>query len=101
MKSRTKITSIMMLFAMVFSLVPAATLPLQVSAATCFQAQFLADVTVPDGTTYSPDTTFKKTWKLKNIGTCAWSKTDVSLVFDTGAVMGATAPVALESEVAV
>lgn len=101
MKSRTNITSIMLLFAMVLSLVPAATIPSQASAATCYQAQFLADVTVPDGTTYSPDTAFKKTWKLKNIGTCAWSKTDVSLVFDTGAVMGATSPVAMPNDVAV
>jgi Ig-like domain-containing protein len=101
MKSRTNITSIMVLFAMVLSLVPAVALPAQASAATCYQAQFLADVTVPDGTTYSPDTAFKKTWRLKNIGTCAWKKTDVSLVFDTGAVMGATSPVALPNDVAV
>jgi len=101
MKSRTKITSVMLLFAMLLSLVPAAALPSQVSAATCYQAQFVADVTVPDGSKYDPNAAFKKTWRLKNIGTCTWTKTDVSMIFDSGAQMGGSASVALPSDVAV
>jgi hypothetical protein len=31
--------------------------------------EFVADVSVPDGTTFKPGDTFVKTWKLKNSGT--------------------------------
>lgn len=94
MKSRTKITSAMLLLALVFSLLPALALPSGTSAAACFHAQFVADVTVPDGAKFEPNTTFKKTWRLKNIGDCAWN--GVTMVFDSGAQMGApaSAPVA-------
>jgi hypothetical protein len=91
----------MLLFALVLSMLPALALPSQASAAACYQAQFVADVTVPDGSKYNPDTAFKKTWKLKNIGTCAWSKTDVSMFFDSGTQMGAPASVPLPSDVPV
>jgi len=100
MKSRLKITSIMLLFAMAGSALPALALPTQASAAACYQAQFVSDVTVPDGTKYDPNIAFKKTWKLKNIGTCAWTTSD-SLIFDSGAQMGGPASVALPSAVAV
>jgi len=59
----------MLLIALVFSLAPALMLPTGASAATCDWAQFISDVTVPDGTKYEPGATFKKTWRLKNIGT--------------------------------
>jgi len=94
-----KLTSIMVLAAMMFSLVPAFASPTQASAATCYHAQFVADVTIPDGTKFEPNKTFKKTWRLKNIGTCAWNSADVSMVFDSGAQMGAPASVALPSTV--
>jgi len=100
MKSRLKITSMMLLFAMVVSVLPALALPAQVSAAACYQAQFVADVTVPDGTKYDANAAFKKTWRLKNIGTCAWSTSD-SMIFESGAQMGAPASVALPSNVPV
>lgn len=100
MKSRLKITSIMLLFAMVVSVLPALALPAQVSAAACYQAQFVADVTVPDGTKYDANTPFKKTWRLRNIGTCAWSTSD-SMIFESGAQMSAPASVALPSNVPV
>lgn len=101
MKTRVKLASIMLLFALVLSLVPAAAMPASVSAAqTCTdRAQFVADVTVPDGTRYDPGATFKKTWRLKNIGTCTWS-TSYSLVFDTGERMGAPASITFPSNVA-
>jgi hypothetical protein len=94
-----KMTSAMLLIALVFSLVPALTLPTSASAASCDWAQFITDVTVPDGTKYEPGATFKKTWRLKNIGTCTWS-TSYSLVFDSGAQMGAPASVKFPSSVA-
>lgn len=51
----------------------------------CDQALFVKDVTIPDGTVIAPGTTFKKTWRLRNIGTCQWS--GYSLVFDSGEAM--------------
>lgn len=49
----------------------------------CDWAAFVKDVTIPDGTVFKPDRDFTKTWQLKNIGTCTWSK-DYALVFVSG-----------------
>lgn len=68
-------------------------------AATCDWAQFIADVTVPDGTSYGPGTAFRKTWRLKNIGSCTWT-TSYALVFDSGEKMGAPSAVNFPSSVA-
>ncbi|NPV55547.1 MAG: hypothetical protein HPY76_02580 [Anaerolineae bacterium] len=54
----------------------------------CNQVQFVADVTVPDGTTFAPNAAFTKSWRLKNAGTCAWT-TDYALVYVSGAKMNA------------
>ncbi len=35
-------------------------------------AEFVADVTVPDGTVMDPGATFLKAWRVRNSGTCAW-----------------------------
>ncbi|MFT3891556.1 MAG: NBR1-Ig-like domain-containing protein [Anaerolineales bacterium] len=53
----------------------------------CDKAQYVADVTIPDGTNFSAGTTFIKTWRLKNVGTCTWT-TSYSLVFYSGEKMG-------------
>src|SRR3972149_5250122 len=97
MESRLKVVSVMLLAALVLSLVPAAMLPTPASAAACYHAQFIADVTVPDGATYDPGATFKKTWRLKNIGGCPWN--GVSLIFDSGTQMGGAASVPITSSV--
>jgi hypothetical protein len=94
MKTRVKVASALLLVALVLSVVPAAASPLSASAAqTCTdRAQFVADVTVPDGTRYDPGATFKKTWRLRNTGTCTWT-TAYTMVFDTGERMGNTSSV--------
>lgn len=56
----------------------------------CDQVQFIADVTVPEGTVFAPGQSFTKTWRLKNIGSCAWT-TAYQLVFDSGELMGGPA----------
>jgi len=101
MKSRVNVVSTLLLFALVLSALPAAALPASVSAAQACtdRAQFIADVTVPDGTRYDPGATFKKTWRLKNIGTCTWT-TSYALVFDTGERMGASASITFPSSIA-
>ncbi len=53
------------------------------------RAQFITDVTVPDGTTFPPNQTFVKTWRLKNVGTCTWT-TSYQLAFVSGNAMGGT-----------
>ena len=96
MKLVSKFATTLLLLALMLSIVPASAVqPAQ--AATAYWAQFVADVTVPDGTTYAPGTAFKKTWRLKNIGTSAWS--DVSLIFVSGEKMGAPTSAALPTTV--
>ncbi len=100
MKSRIPVGVVMMLVAMVLSWVPAATIAVTPAAADtpCDWAQFIADITVPDGTTYAAGTAFKKTWQLKNIGSCTWT-TSYSLVFSSGDRMGGPTSVNLPKSV--
>ncbi|HWQ83756.1 MAG TPA: NBR1-Ig-like domain-containing protein, partial [Anaerolineales bacterium] len=53
----------------------------------CNQAEFVRDVTIPDNTELQPGQSFTKTWRLRNIGSCAWT-TGYSLVFLSGDAMG-------------
>lgn len=54
----------------------------------CNWAQFVADVSIPDGTRMAPGQNFTKTWRLKNIGTCTWTD-EYALAFESGEAMGA------------
>lgn len=65
----------------------------------CDKAQFVADVTIPDGTSFERGTPFVKTWRLKNVGTCTWT-TGYSLVFSSGEKMGGPDSVSLPYNVA-
>ena len=100
MKSKVQAASALLLVALMLSFVPAAALPSSASAAQACtdRAQFIADVTVPDGTRYDPGATFTKTWRLRNIGTCTWT-TAYTMVFDSGTQMSSTASVAMPSNV--
>jgi large repetitive protein len=64
--------------------------PRPAAATSCDLAQFVADVTVPDGTIFGPGSSFVKTWRLKNIGSCTWT-TSYSVVLTSGDQMGAPA----------
>jgi hypothetical protein len=75
--------------------------PTQTSIPTgCDQAKFITDVTIPDGTLFHPGTTFTKTWRIQNSGTCDWTSS-YSMVFYNGTQMGGPASIALPSTVAV
>ncbi len=39
----------------------------------CDHAEFIKDVTIADGTSFSPGAEFTKIWRLRNIGTCTWN----------------------------
>ena len=49
----------------------------------CSRAEFVADVTIPDGSDIQAFDTFTKTWRLRNTGTCTWTS-DYRVVFDHG-----------------
>lgn len=55
----------------------------------CNKATFVADVSIPDGTNLKPGEAMRKTWRLRNDGTCVWS--GYNLVFSEGTNMGADA----------
>ena len=40
----------------------------------CKNAAFDGDVTIPDGTVFSPWEKFRKIWKVRNTGTCTWDE---------------------------
>ncbi|HTP00339.1 MAG TPA: NBR1-Ig-like domain-containing protein [Anaerolineales bacterium] len=66
---------------------PANTLPpASTATSTCDVAQFVTDVTIPDGTVIGADDTFTKTWRLKNAGTCSWTPS-YAVVFVSGTAM--------------
>ena len=49
----------------------------------CYNAAYVSDVTIPDGTVLAPGEIFTKTWKLQNTGSCDWDE-DFVLTFETG-----------------
>lgn len=65
----------------------------------CDAAQFLADVTYPDGSIVPRNTTFVKIWRIRNVGTCTWS-TSYAIVFSGGDGMSAPTTVAMPGSVA-
>lgn len=69
-------------------------LPTVTAVSYCDWVTFVKDVSIPDGTKFSPGETFTKTWRLKNRGTCTWTP-DYMLVFASGDQMGGTTAVRL------
>ncbi len=65
----------------------------------CLYASFVEDVTIPDGTSFTPGSAFTKTWRLRNRGTCSWT-TGYSLVFSSGNSMSGPAQVSFPKDVA-
>jgi hypothetical protein len=62
-------------------------------------AQFVTDVSVPDGTTLNIGASFTKTWRLKNIGSTTWT-TDYTIVFVSNDSIGAQKVINLTGDVA-
>jgi hypothetical protein len=62
------------------------------------RAEFVSDVSIPDFTTFVPNQTFTKTWRLKNTGTSTWT-TAYSVIFYSGAQMGGATSTPLYREV--
>ncbi len=71
--------------------------PTQIPASptsSCNAAQFISDITIPDGTILEPGESFTKTWRVKNSGTCTWT-TAYAAVFSSGNAMGGPASQAI------
>lgn len=66
----------------------------------CDRAEFIEHVTIPPGTVMLPGETFTKTWRLRNVGSCAWS-TSYQVVFSNGEQMSAPSSAAFPQNVAV
>lgn len=60
----------------------------------CNQARFIRDVTVPDGTVFTPAAEFTKVWRLQNTGSCAWNSS-YAFVFVSGNRLSSTTAVSL------
>jgi hypothetical protein len=80
--------------------VPATTAAPTSSVKLCDQAEAGTpiDVTIPDDTVMQPGETFTKVWRLKNAGTCTWSKSYSIAVF-SGEPMDAPSSVPLPKQI--
>ena len=59
-------------------------------------ATFIADVTIPDGSDIASGSSFVKTWRIKNSGTCAWG-VGLKAVFVEGDQLGGASSVSIPS----
>ncbi|MCI0518908.1 MAG: hypothetical protein L0Z70_01460 [Chloroflexi bacterium] len=78
---------------------PSPTLAPTATPIPCDRAEFVKDVTVPDGTEMDAGETFVKTWRLRNNGSCTWNSS-YALVYSGGANLNAPASVPLPGSVA-
>lgn len=72
--------------------------PIPTATSNCNAMQFVTDVTYPDNTVVIPGQVFTKTWRLKNIGTCAWTPS-YAVVFSTGNAMNGPSTQALAGNI--
>ena len=80
----------------IFTQIPTA-MPIPTSTSVplvCDAIQFISDVSVSDGTAFTPGSKFIKTWRLKNVGQCTWTA-DYDLIFMRGDQLGAQAVIPL------
>lgn len=56
-----------------------------------YRANYIQDVTIPDGTVIAPGAQFVKTWRVLNSGTCSWGPGSgmQNLQFISGSALGA------------
>jgi hypothetical protein len=57
-------------------------------------AGFPIDVTIPDDTLMQPGQSFTKTWRLRNVGTCTWTR-EYDAVWFSGEMLSAPSSVAM------
>jgi hypothetical protein len=73
--------------------------PVTTEAGCTLDSQYVADLTIPDGTVMGPGAAFVKTWRVRNSGTCDW-EAGFQLVFVGGAQMSGPASAPLPAAAA-
>jgi hypothetical protein len=68
-------------------------------APACNRARFVADISIPDGTVLGAGSSFVKTWRISNAGSCSWN-TGYKLIFSSGSSLSAPSSVNLPGSVA-
>jgi hypothetical protein len=68
--------------------------PVTTEAGCSLDSQYVADVTIPDGTVMGLGASFVKTWRVKNSGTCDWDA-GFQLLYVSGDQMSGPASVSL------
>jgi len=66
--------------------------PLETDSGCTLDARFVEDVTVPDNSEIAGGAAFRKTWRIRNTGTCDWDPGTL-LVFVSGDPLGGPASV--------
>jgi hypothetical protein len=101
--NRRLIIFVFVLFALgLMAFLPSPAIKISSPAATpCNLATFVKDITYPDngvgkGSIVKAGTQFRKTWLIKNVGTCTWNS-DYKWAFDYGHLMSAQSPQILTS----
>lgn len=72
--------------------VTATTEPLETASGCTLDARFAEDITVPDNTAIEGGEAFRKTWRIRNAGTCDW-EVGTQWVFASGDPLGGPASV--------
>ena len=62
------------------------------------KAEFIKDVTIAEGSVYSPSAAITKTWRVRNVGTCAWTP-QYALIWVGGDAMSAPTEIPLTTYV--
>ena len=57
------------------------------STGGCYNASLVSNVTIPNGTEFSPGDRFTKTWQINNSGTCEWTR-DFKITYVGGNLFG-------------
>jgi Ig-like domain from next to BRCA1 gene len=65
----------------------------------CYDAAFVKDVNIPDGTVFAPGQEFEKTWKVKNTGSCTWTPKFYLMFIDGNAMQGSDASISQTVEI--
>lgn len=71
-----------------------------INSNSCDDSVYLSDVTVPDGSEFTPGEVFTKTWRIQNSGTCNWDS-DYAVIFVDGSTMGVSSPISLPMDLVV
>lgn len=81
----------------VLTIAPTNTPTVSLTPTPCISdSKFVADITIPDGTTFKPGTSFSKTWRVQNTGTCTWDL-GYDLIYTSGTNLAEVSKISVPS----